>query len=155
VPGLSLPWRARRFLRESSYLFNRLQVVDQLLDSAGPRRLHAPGVAPGVAPPARAPSDAPDSRAVSVALLARLTQACRDSGAQLVVVSSPAPDEVRAWLARTLFDLGVPYAPLDPAFRGRPREAYKFPNDPHWNATGQGIAADAVEEFLVETAILP
>ena len=155
VPGLSLPWRVRRFLRESSYLFNRLQAMEQLLDSAGPRRLHAAGVAPGAAPPVPAPTDPPDGRAVSAALLARLAQACRDAGAQLVVVSSPAPEDVRVWLARTLFDLGVPYAPLDPAFRGRPREAYKFPNDPHWNATGQGIAADAVEEFLVETAILP
>jgi len=155
VPGLSLPWRARRFLRESSYLFNRLQAVEQLLESAGPRQVRRAGVAPGAVPRAPAPSAAADSRAVSAALLARLAQACRDAGAQLVVVSSPAPDDVRAWLGRTLFDLGVPYAPLDPAFRGRPRETYKFPNDPHWNATGQRIAADAVEEFLVETAILP
>jgi hypothetical protein len=36
-----------------------------------------------------------------------------------------------------------------------PREAVKFPNDPHWNARGQRVAADAVEEFLVEQSILP
>jgi hypothetical protein len=148
VPGLSLPWRTRRWLRESSYLFNRLQIVEQLLDAQGPRRLRSAGLTPGTGGPA-------DGRAVAAALLARLDRACRDAGARLVVVGSPAPDDVRVWLGRTLSDLGVPYAPLDAAFRGRPRETYKFPNDPHWNAAGQGIAADAVEEFLVETAILP
>ncbi len=147
VPEMSLPWRVERWLRETSFLFNRLQAVRQLVDVGEVAAVRAAGIAP-------ARGEVAADMRLTDALLRRLHEGCRKIGARLVVVSNPAPESIREALARTLGDLGVPYGPLDAAFRGRPRGEIKFPNDPHWTPAGQRIAADAVEEFLLERAVL-
>jgi len=151
VPRPGLRWRLRRFLLQSSYLYNRLERARELLEAGEapqPRRATLAGF-PG-------PGDArrPDF-ATTAALLAALREQAAQGGARLVVVSAPGPAWIRDALARTLGPLDVPYRPLDEAFRGRPAGEYKFANDPHWNAAGQRIAAEAVEAFLVELGLFP
>jgi hypothetical protein len=148
VPELSIAWRAQRWLRENSYLFNRLQAVRQLLASGEIPRMRAAGVA-------ASGDELEHDMRLTDALLRRLSAGCHKIGARLVVVSNPSPDPIRGALARTLADLDVPYGPLDAAFRGQPRDEIKFANDPHWTPVGQRIAADAVEEFLIASAVLP
>ena len=148
VPRPGVRWWLRRVLLQSSYLYNRLERARELLETgeaSRPRRAGFPG--PGGAP-------GPDF-AITAALLAALHQQVAQGGARLVVVSAPAPARIRDALARTLGSLDVPYRALDEAFRGRPAREYKFANDPHWNAAGQRIAAEAVEAFLVELGVFP
>lgn len=149
VPRLSWIWRAQLRLAESSYLFNRFRVLEEVLGShPAPVPTGAAGFASG-----GAPARLPDFSLLS-ALLRRMASDCREEGIRFLVVSTPGPSALVQGLTRTLGGLGVPYRALDAAFRGRPREEVKFPHDPHWNARGQRVAADAVEEFLVEQSIL-
>ncbi len=90
---------------------------------------------------------------VSRLLVRKLAREVDAMGARLVVVSVPGAPDPRTLLEPLLAELGVPYLPLDEAFRGLPREAFKFEHDPHWNAGGQRIAADATERFLEEQGI--
>ncbi len=143
VPRLSLVWRAQRRLGESSYLFNRLRSVEQLFEAAV-----------GSVPTGAAGFETEPDLALTQALLRRMASDCREVGIRLLVVSTPGPRDFADGLARTLAGLGVPYHSLDEAFKGRSREKTKFPHDPHWNARGQRVAADAVEEFLVEQSVL-
>lgn len=158
VPRLSWAWRAQRWLGESSYLFNRLRTVGQLVESrAGSGSVNAAGSGAGAAPRAVRPVDAADAGldlALTHALLRRMASDCREGGIRFLVVGTPGSRELTEGLFRTLGGLGVPYLPLDGALRRRPREEIKFPHDPHWNARGHQLAADAVEEFLVEQSIL-
>lgn len=158
VPRLSWAWRVQRRLGQSSYLFNRLRALEPLFE---PRAASVPvgaagfmmGAA-GAAPGAGERVDAGPDLALTHALLRRMASDCREDGIRFFVVSTPSPRELTDALARMLAGLGVPYRSLDGALRRRPREEVKFPHDPHWNARGHHIAADAVEEFLVEQSVL-
>jgi hypothetical protein len=151
VPRLSGPWRLRRFLLQNSYLYYRLRLARRLLETGAapvPRRA---GFAPAAA--AASPAKSRPDFGVTRELLRRLHARIAARGARLVVVSTPSPPWLREALARTFEPLDVPYLALDEALRGRSRSEYKFANDPHWNALGQRIAAEAVEEFLIELGV--
>jgi hypothetical protein len=154
VPRLSWRRRAERFLLQSSYLYNQLQAVWWRLHHGAPeaRAAFVPVAASEAGEPA---AEAELDFAPTAALLGELARLARENGAAFAVVSAPAPEPVRAALSRALEELSVPYRALDSSFRGRPREEWKFAHDPHWNAAGQRIAADAVEEFLLELGLLP
>jgi hypothetical protein len=91
---------------------------------------------------------------VTRALVAVLAQQVRAEGAELLVVSVPGWPDPRPVLGDVLDAVSVPYLPLDPFFVGRPREAYKFEHDPHWNAGGHAIAAEAVDAWLEQQGLL-
>jgi hypothetical protein len=88
-------------------------------------------------------------------LFVALDELIEASGARLVVVSVPGRPDPREPLSEVLGPLGVPYLPLDRAFAGRTRQTYKFEHDPHWNAEGQRIAAEATEAFLLDLGVFP
>lgn len=155
VPVPPLRWRRRvdRYLMQSSYLYNRVNAAWWELQQAGGAGSAAlVGVA---AAEGGGGEPATDDFAITRALLGELARTVAAGGARLVVVGVPAPAPLRRDLELALGELSVPYRPLDAAFRGRPREEWKFERDPHWNAGGHVIAAGAVEEFLVELGILP
>jgi hypothetical protein len=156
VPVPRLSWRRRleRRLMQSSYLYNQALAAWARL-GLGPQAGAAfVPVAASDEGEALARGTQPDLELTS-ALLAELARLSRENGARFLVASTPAPEAVRRGLARALEHLSVPYRALDPHFRGRPREEWKFAHDPHWNAAGQRIAADAVEGFLLEVGVLP
>jgi hypothetical protein len=154
VPRLSWRRRLERRLLQGSYLYNRANGAWSGLGrhTAAARAAFVPSAA---AEAGEEPEGAPADFAVTAALLGELARLVQAHQARLVVVSTPAPEPVRRALGRALEDLSVPWRPLDPSFRGRPREEYKLAHDPHWNASGQRIAADAVEVFLIELGVLP
>jgi hypothetical protein len=182
VPQLNRDQRIDRLLHQRTYVLHKVwnwrKIVGGWLDEqrtlAEERRALAAAVGspkatdqelatPDVsAPPPEqaAPRDRCRGRnldfTVSRALLTELDAEVRSLGARLAVVSVPGrcPDP-RELLAPLLIELGVPYRPLDETFSGISNQEWKFPNDPHWNATGQRMAADATEAFLLEVDILP
>ncbi|MDJ0785182.1 MAG: hypothetical protein QNK05_00150 [Myxococcota bacterium] len=88
------------------------------------------------------------------ALVSLLAEEVRDDGAEFAVITIPGwPDPERA-LSDVLEQQGIPYLSLAPSFRGVPREESKFEHDPHWNAGGHAIAAEAVDDFLEERGLL-
>jgi len=138
VPPLGWRERTRRFLKQRSYLWNRVQHL-RLVDEAS--------AAPPLEPP-------PASFSVTAALLRALDELVTANGARLAVVSTAGEPWLQRAMADTLAPLGVPYLSLDDAFRGQPRDEVKFAHDPHWNAAGHALAADAVEAFLQTQGIL-
>jgi lysophospholipase L1-like esterase len=160
VPPLGLRARLHRALLQRSFVYHRVHLARSAWSesrathppspAAEERAAHAGSEAGGrpSAQPAR------DSKLELIAaLLARLHQRAASAGARLVVVSAPSPPRVREFLYGALAEQGVPYVPLDEAFGGLPREETHFARDPHWNAEGQRVAADAIEDFLVELGV--
>jgi hypothetical protein len=181
VPKLNRDQRIDRYLYQRTYVLHKMwnwrKLSSAWLDEqqilAEERKARASSEAPSAPaaePATPAVSGGPPEReqpqarcggrnldfAVSRALLAELAAEARALGARLVVMSVPGscPDP-RELFAPPASELGIAYRPLDEAFSGRPSHEWKFPHDPHWNATGQRIAAEATEAFLLELGVLP
>jgi hypothetical protein len=94
---------------------------------------------------------------VDLALTERLLRELRDqasaNAAKFLVVSVPMPDPPRSRFARSVEDAGIPLLLLDAALRN-PAEPIRYANDPHWTPHGHALAADAIEGFLREQAVL-
>ena len=165
VPVERRPTRARieRWLVHHVALYPRL---DGLIDDWSERFWAEPEPAPapkgagasrgrvkkaGVVSSKHDPGEHP--KRITARLLTELRDEVERRGARLVVASVPMWDAPRAFLARTLDELGVPYLPLDDAFDGIAREHVKFPNDAHWSPGGHRVAAEAIERFLVDEEV--
>jgi hypothetical protein len=87
-------------------------------------------------------------------LIQAINGACRQAQSRLLVVSCPLDEEKRCRLLTVCAAEEIPYLPLDAAL-AQSRQAITFPHDPHWNATGHRIAADAIDAFLRQQGIFP
>lgn len=104
---------------------------------------------------------------VTAAILTRLKERCRESGAELGVVVIPKDQMIygsglRRWVnerAQTrvlglLDSQGIPRLDLTPALAARaaerPEERLYFPIDGHWTAAGHAAAAEAVAAWVRE-----
>ena len=94
----------------------------------------------------RKPSKFAVDQTVTERLLAQLRARVEESGARLLVVSTPMPDPPRGPFLESVRRLGLPHLDLEDAFRGQ--TDYHFEHDLHWTPKGNGIAAEAVEAFL-------
>jgi lysophospholipase L1-like esterase len=84
-------------------------------------------------------------------LLEQLRSAVVSDGATFAVLFANDRwfDEYSEWIASR----NVPAFSVEPYLEGKVDIA--FPNDGHWNARGQAIVAAAVEEWLIETNLVP
>ena len=182
VPTLSLRQKFGRFLQQRTYVLYRVwDWRDQLravwrawqAETEAEEVARAPAREPSAASaPKRKPSPAQqewteldhptrppkpgrnqDFR-VSRALVEALAREVTSRGARFAVVSIGGAPDPRELLTATLRRIGVPYLPLDDAFDEVVARNFKFQHDPHWNAAGHALAADAVERWLREEGLL-
>ena len=85
-------------------------------------------------------------------LIQAMNEVCRQARSQFLIVSCPMDEEKRNRLKSICSAEEIPYLPLDAAL-SESREPITFPHDPHWNATGHRLAADAIDSFLRQQRI--
>ena len=77
----------------------------------------------------------------------------RSIGADFVLVSVPMDAAPRDALAEQARQSGFSYLPLDKAFQIG-GAGLVLPNDGHWNERGHEVAANAIEDFLLEQDLM-
>jgi hypothetical protein len=87
-------------------------------------------------------------------LLQALNELCRDKQSTLVIASFGLDPEQTDCVKAVCASQTIPLLLLDPALTAG-RESITFPNNPHWNATGHRLAADALDAFLRQQGIFP
>jgi hypothetical protein len=92
------------------------------------------------------------------AIFLELQKITIENGSRLVVVSCPGAEvpggaEAIQDLSGVFSAAGIPFLSLDLAFEGK-EMATRFENDPHWNADGHRLAAEAIESFLTSKGIV-
>lgn len=175
VPVQRRSWddRLDRWLYLHSYLYPRLLELPDIVSEArlALRQSQAAArataslatvPAPAKASPAPVASPAPARRSrtledehleITRRVLLKLAREVEGAGGRLVVASVPMAPHLRGVMANVLDEAEVAHLALeealDPALHGQ----LYFRHDPHWNATGQRVVADAIERFLVEQEI--
>lgn len=89
---------------------------------------------------------------VTSRLLKAMHDLSNDNGAKFIIVSIPMEPIGREWLQEVTSAEDIPYLPLDPFFKKKPRKTH-FPHDGHWNRVGHERAAAAIDKFLLELEI--
>jgi len=89
---------------------------------------------------------------VTYHLIKDMNALCKKNGAVFALVSVPMNAESKAFLQGIAEEEKIPYLPLDAHFESAVTSV-TFPHDRHWNATGHGIAANAIGAFLRESGV--
>jgi GDSL-like Lipase/Acylhydrolase len=169
VPHGTLEQRFDRWLHYHTYLLYRVYHPLEYLEAAQEERAHqaaAEAARERRAGRRRDPAERARRRAerlaapnkydvdlsLTLALLGRIDAVVREHGARFLLVSVPMSDPPRSRLAAGVQALGIPYLPLDPAFRGQ--RDIRFEHDAHWTPHGHEIAARAIEDFLEAQGVL-
>ncbi len=86
-------------------------------------------------------------------LIHEIDSLSRSIGARFVLVSIPMDMARRNALAEQAEQSGFPYLALDETFANG-GGGLTFPHDDHWNSQGHRVAANALEEFLLERGLM-
>jgi hypothetical protein len=91
-------------------------------------------------------------RQITPRLIQALSELCQEKRSKLVIASYALDPEQIECVKSVCASQTIPFLPLDPALVSA-RQRFTFPNNPHWNATGHRIAADAIDAFLRQQGI--
>jgi hypothetical protein len=89
---------------------------------------------------------------ITARLVQALDELCREKGAKLVIASYAFDAGQIECVKSVCASQAIPFLPLDPALKAA-RQSFTFPSNPHWNATGHRITADALDAFLRQQGI--
>lgn len=84
---------------------------------------------------------------IAAHLIRAINQFCRERQIKFILVSYRLNPEQTVGIEAVCSTETIPFLTLDTTL-SKSRELVTFPHNPHWNATGHRIAADAVEAFL-------
>jgi hypothetical protein len=80
-------------------------------------------------------------------LITAMKELCQRNDSIFILVSIPMNVEGRTFLQKITEEEKIPYLPLDAYFESTVTSV-RFSYDPHWNAKGHEIAANAIDAFL-------
>ncbi len=90
-------------------------------------------------------------------LILAIDETAKQMGARLIVLLTPTfRDDWTSFISQELSHAGIAHLSLADAFADPDSNVrLKFANDPHWNAAGHRVVADALEAFLLKEGVLP
>lgn len=97
--------------------------------------------------PAPRPSKYDVDLALTIRLLVELRDRVEEAGARFLLVTVPMPDPPRGAFATGVAEAGIAHLALDEAFESA-TEPIRYRHDPHWNAAGHQLAAEAIAPLL-------
>lgn len=90
-------------------------------------------------------------------LVLAIDETAKQMGARLIVLLTPTfRDDWTRFISQELSHARIAHSSLADAFADPDASVrLRFANDPHWNAAGHRVVADALEAFLLKEGVLP
>ncbi len=140
VPTASSKQRMEHFLMGKTYLLRRIYLAGSMVCSylkSGGCQDDSEGNA----------SHLQNQYEITSRLVLAMNLLCKEAQSRLIIVSCPMNTDRQTHLKEICDREGIPYLSLDQDF-AKCRETTTFLHDPHWNATGHRVAAEAIGQFL-------